>query len=79
MLAVTWWQVLLVFGCIPAAAFGVIWLVTSLLCQARVPDGLAAKYEAERILGTDPEPGPGPGIAHPTVRGQPAPPPEDDR
>lgn len=38
----TWWQVAVVFAGIPAAAFGLIWVIVAFLCDAREPDGLAA-------------------------------------
>jgi hypothetical protein len=42
---VTWWQVLLVFVGIPAAAFFVITLLVMTFARARVPDGLLRAAE----------------------------------
>lgn len=42
-----WWQVILIFGGVPAALFGAITLLVLLTSRARVPDGIAAAAEAD--------------------------------
>lgn len=53
-MAMTWWQVLLVFVGVPVAMFVFITLVVLRFTIARVPDGLARA--AEQQDGDDPRP-----------------------
>lgn len=41
----TWWQILLVFVCIPAAMFASVTALVLRFATARVPDGLARAVE----------------------------------